>query len=111
MAFRISWWRSLGKTLVIMHALRSGPANCHSISPLRSNCSSRSTSERGRGLRDRTVDRRRFLLTSLAGVAAAPIAAGAQQAGKVYRIGWLSGGFAAQSGSLQAFSDTLREAG
>jgi hypothetical protein len=35
------------------------------------------------------MDRRRFLLTSLAGVLAAPLAAGAQQAGKVYRIGWL----------------------
>jgi len=36
------------------------------------------------------VDRRRFLLTSLAGALAAPLAADAQQAGKVYRIGLLS---------------------
>jgi len=36
------------------------------------------------------MDRRRFLLTA-AGVAAAPLAAGAQQAGKVWRIGTLSG--------------------
>jgi putative ABC transport system substrate-binding protein len=36
------------------------------------------------------VDRRRFLLTSLAGVLAAPRAAGAQQQGKVFRIGILS---------------------
>jgi hypothetical protein len=36
------------------------------------------------------VDRRRFLLTSVAGAAGAPLGAGAQQAGKVYRIGVLS---------------------
>jgi putative tryptophan/tyrosine transport system substrate-binding protein len=36
------------------------------------------------------MDRRRFLLTSLAGVLATPLAAEAQQAGKVYRIGYLS---------------------
>ena len=33
------------------------------------------------------MDRRRFLLTSLAGALAAPLAADAQQAGKVYRVG------------------------
>jgi putative ABC transport system substrate-binding protein len=33
------------------------------------------------------MDRRRFLLTSLTGVVAAPLVAGAQKAGKVYRIG------------------------
>jgi hypothetical protein len=33
------------------------------------------------------MDRRRFLLTSLAGALAAPLAAGAQQAGTVYRVG------------------------
>jgi putative tryptophan/tyrosine transport system substrate-binding protein len=36
------------------------------------------------------MDRRRFLLTSVAGAIAAPLAAEAQQAGKVYRIGYLS---------------------
>ena len=36
------------------------------------------------------MDRRRFLLTSLAGALAAPHAAEAQQTGKVYRIGFLS---------------------
>jgi hypothetical protein len=36
------------------------------------------------------MDRRHFLLTSLAGAVAAPLAAGAQQAGRVYRIGYLS---------------------
>jgi putative ABC transport system substrate-binding protein len=35
------------------------------------------------------MDRRHFLLTSLAGTLAAPLAAPAQQAGKVYRIGVL----------------------
>jgi putative ABC transport system substrate-binding protein len=35
------------------------------------------------------VDRRRFLLTSLAGAFAAPLAGGAQQAGRVYRVGVL----------------------
>jgi hypothetical protein len=38
------------------------------------------------------MDRRRFLLTSLAGVFAAPFAAEAQPARKVWRIGYLSGG-------------------
>jgi putative ABC transport system substrate-binding protein len=37
------------------------------------------------------MDRRRFLLTSLAGALAAPLAAGAQAAGKVWRIGFLAG--------------------
>ena len=36
------------------------------------------------------MDRRRFLLTSLAGVVAPPLGAEAQQAGRVYRIGYLS---------------------
>jgi hypothetical protein len=36
------------------------------------------------------MDRRRFLLTSLAGALAAPLAAGAQQASKMSRIGFLS---------------------
>jgi putative ABC transport system substrate-binding protein len=35
------------------------------------------------------MDRRRFLLTSLAGAVATPLAAGAQRVGKVYRIGFL----------------------
>ena len=37
------------------------------------------------------MDRRRFLLTSLAGALAVPLAAEAQQTGKVYRIGALWG--------------------
>ena len=36
------------------------------------------------------MDRRRFLLTSLAGALAAPLAAEAQQAGKVYQVGLVS---------------------
>jgi putative tryptophan/tyrosine transport system substrate-binding protein len=41
----------------------------------------------------RAMDRRRFLLTSVAGVLAAPLAAGAQQAGKrVPRVGFLLAG-------------------
>ena len=36
------------------------------------------------------MDRRRFLLTSLAGALAAPLAAEAQPAGKVWRIGFLT---------------------
>jgi putative ABC transport system substrate-binding protein len=39
-----------------------------------------------------SVDRRRFLLTSLAGAVAMPLGAEAQQAGKVYRLGILSPG-------------------
>jgi putative ABC transport system substrate-binding protein len=47
---------------------------------------------------------RRFLLTSLAGAFAAPFAAGAQQAGKVYRVGYLSASSRETTESLyQAF--------
>jgi putative ABC transport system substrate-binding protein len=38
----------------------------------------------------RSMDRRRFLLTSLAGAVAGPVAAEAQQTDRVHRIGWLS---------------------
>ena len=38
------------------------------------------------------MDRRRFLLTSLAGVLVTPLAVGAQQVGKMYRVGILSPG-------------------
>ena len=38
------------------------------------------------------MDRRRFLLTSLAGALAAPLAAEAQPTGKIYRVGWLVSG-------------------
>jgi hypothetical protein len=36
------------------------------------------------------MDRRRFLVMSLAGAVAAPLAVEAQQAGKIQRIGYLS---------------------
>jgi putative ABC transport system substrate-binding protein len=58
------------------------------------------------------MDRRRFLLTSLAGALAAPLAAGAQQAGKVWRIGCLCPPRSAPNSSLiQAFEQGLRELG
>jgi len=53
------------------------------------------------------VDRRRVLLTSLAGAVAGPLAAGAQ-AGKVYRIGVLSPD-APPPGLFEAFQEGLRE--
>jgi putative ABC transport system substrate-binding protein len=56
------------------------------------------------------MDRRRFLLASLAGALAAPLVARAQQSGKVYQIGFLS---ASQppSESRQAFEHALSERG
>ena len=50
------------------------------------------------------MDRRRFLLTSLAGVLAAPLAAGAQQPKRLYRIGTLEPTSAAtNAANLNAF--------
>ena len=64
------------------------------------------------GSGDRVMDRRRFLLTSLAGALAAPLAAEAQQAGKVYRIGFLSGSSrAASKPAVEEFRQGLRELG
>jgi putative tryptophan/tyrosine transport system substrate-binding protein len=58
------------------------------------------------------VDRRRLLLTSLAGVLAAPLAVQAQQAGKVPTIGLMgSGTAAAQKPWTTAFVQRLRELG
>jgi hypothetical protein len=56
------------------------------------------------------VDRRRFLLTSLAGALAAPLAAGAQQAGKIYRVG-LIGVDAAEAAGHIALREGLRTLG
>jgi hypothetical protein len=59
------------------------------------------------------MDRRRFLLISLAGALTAPLAAGAQHPGKIYRIGIL-GDKAADSNEIlawQTFRDGLREHG
>ncbi len=56
------------------------------------------------------MDRRRLLLTSLAGALAAPLGAGAQEAGKVYRIAWLTSG-ALASGSDYALRDAFHQFG
>jgi hypothetical protein len=57
------------------------------------------------------VDRRAFIAGSLA-LLAAPLAAEAQWAGKVYRIGYLGNGSPAQSApALDAFRQGLRELG
>src|SRR4029450_169187 len=58
------------------------------------------------------MDRRRFLLTSLAGALAAPLAAGAQQTGKVPRIGILSSSsLEREQGYLAAFEQGLHDLG
>jgi putative ABC transport system substrate-binding protein len=58
------------------------------------------------------VDRRRFLLTSLAGAVAPPLVAASQQAGKVARIGCLLGVTREQASRLlKAFEDGLRDLG
>jgi putative ABC transport system substrate-binding protein len=59
------------------------------------------------------VNRRRFLLTSLAGALAVPRTAAAQQAGKVYRIGYVSPAAPPQgtSPAWSAFLDGLRQEG
>ena len=54
------------------------------------------------------MDRRRFLLSSLAGAIAAPLAAKAQPAGKVAKIGYLTG---SSVGALDAFKQGLGEHG
>ena len=54
------------------------------------------------------MDRRCFLLTSLAGALAAPLAAGAQETGKVWRIGYLTPSYAIVRPTLDA---ALRERG
>jgi putative ABC transport system substrate-binding protein len=60
------------------------------------------------------MNRRTFLRTVGAGLLAAPLAAEAQQAGKVYRIGYLAGGWASGTVDprpLEAFRRGLRELG
>jgi putative ABC transport system substrate-binding protein len=56
------------------------------------------------------VDRRRFLLTSLAGAIAAPLVAGAQQTEKVHRVGYLTP-FELHGRYLDAFKQGLRDLG
>jgi putative ABC transport system substrate-binding protein len=59
------------------------------------------------------MDRRRFLLASLAGALGAPLAAEAQQPGKTYRVGILTNKAAdpAEARLWQAFRSGLRERG
>jgi ABC-type uncharacterized transport system substrate-binding protein len=57
------------------------------------------------------MDRRRFLLISLAGALAAPVAAGAQQAAKIARIGFLSLTLAPNPHLKEAFRQGLRDLG
>jgi len=60
------------------------------------------------------MDRRRFLLTSLAGTLAAPLAAEAQQVGKMPRIGYLAQGDVSDAGersALAGFRRGLRDLG
>jgi putative tryptophan/tyrosine transport system substrate-binding protein len=59
------------------------------------------------------MDRRRFLLTSLAGTLAAPLAAGAQQSARsVRRVGWLDLGSSTAVAPFQAaFRQSMRELG
>ena len=57
------------------------------------------------------IDRRRFLLTSLAGVFAAPLAPEAQQATKVWRIGYLGPTYPTEARDVEAFRQGLRDFG
>ena len=57
------------------------------------------------------MDRRAFIGTLAGGLLAAPLAAEGQQAGKVYRIGLLSGGSAAVPDLLRLSEDRLRALG
>jgi ABC-type uncharacterized transport system substrate-binding protein len=57
------------------------------------------------------ISRRAFLGTLACGLLAAPRAAGAQQAGKVYRIGYLSGGSSTLTNLVDALRQGLRELG
>jgi ABC-type uncharacterized transport system substrate-binding protein len=57
------------------------------------------------------MDRRRFLLISLAGAFAAPLGAGAQPAAKIARLGYLSLDDATSAGNREAFLQGLRDLG
>jgi putative ABC transport system substrate-binding protein len=57
------------------------------------------------------MDRRRFLLTSLAGVVAAPLCAEAQAPGKVYRIGFLRYLACSEQFGLATLRQGLRDLG
>jgi hypothetical protein len=55
------------------------------------------------------VDRRRFLLTSLAGALAAPLAAEAQEADKIARIGYLAANLVANPRNRESFRQGLHD--
>ena len=57
------------------------------------------------------MDRRRFLLTSLAGALAAPRAAEGQRAGKLPRVGYVQGELPSSAPLREAFLEGLRERG
>src|SRR5262252_8861472 len=57
------------------------------------------------------MNRRRFLLTSLAGAVTAPLAAESQPAGKVPRIGYLHPNLVASPHLTEAFRQGLRDLG
>ena len=57
------------------------------------------------------MDRRTFIASMVSPVLAAPLAAGAQQAGKVYRIGFLWDTPAVWPHALEAFRQGLRDLG
>jgi putative ABC transport system substrate-binding protein len=57
------------------------------------------------------MDRRRFLLTALASAFAAPVAAGAQQAGKLPRVGYVQAEIPSATPLREAFLTGLRERG
>ena len=57
------------------------------------------------------MDRRAFLGTLTSGLLGAPLAAGAQQAAKVPRIGFLAGNLAATPRLREAFGQGLRDLG
>src|SRR5262249_3621980 len=64
------------------------------------------------GRRGRVMDRRRFLLTSLAGTVGVPLATAAEGAAKHYRLGYLAQDSASSHAPyLEAFRDGLRERG
>jgi len=57
------------------------------------------------------MERRAFIGMITGGFLAAPLGAGAQQVGKVYRIGYLNAAGPPPSATLDAFKDALREFG
>jgi putative ABC transport system substrate-binding protein len=60
------------------------------------------------------MDRRRFLLTSVAGAVGAPLAVEAQKAGPMPRVGWLSllsGSDPQAQSAVERFRQALRELG